>query len=231
MLKTLYTTPLAAIAMRAEPNHKSEMVNQMLMGETAELLAEKDKWCMIQLTHDSYQGWVDRKQIEVAQVHENLRLVTSFFHEKDDGYIAPCGAYTQLPFDSNPLELIETAEMFMSTPYLWGGRTFMGIDCSGLTQIVFRTAGKSLPRDAWQQAECGITISFIDEAQPGDLAFFDNADGRITHVAIIVKRADDGSHQVIHASGSVRKDMLDHQGIFDKVSKTYTHPLRVIKRF
>ena len=108
---------------------------------------------------------------------------------------------------------------------MWGGRSFFGIDCSGFTQIAFKLNGFKLPRDASQQALIGTPLSFVEEAQAGDLAFFDNEEGKIIHVGIILEDA-----KIIHASGKVRVDKLDHYGIFNVDSKRYSHHLRVIKR-
>jgi len=112
---------------------------------------------------------------------------------------------------------------------LWGGRTAMGIDCSGFTQLVFSLNGISIPRDAYQQADIGTTVTFTEESQTGDLAFFDNAEGRIIHVGIILRDSDNGC-RIIHASGKVRIDALDHQGVFHSEQLVYTHKLRIIKR-
>ncbi|MFM7813326.1 MAG: C40 family peptidase [Flavobacteriales bacterium] len=118
---------------------------------------------------------------------------------------------------------------YLGAPYLWGGRTILGIDCSGFSQVVYRILGQSIPRDAWQQAGLGEEVSFVDEAQPGDLAFFDNAEGKIIHVGLILDRLED-SLRIIHASGMVRIDTLDHQGIFNQETGEYSHNLRIIKR-
>jgi cell wall-associated NlpC family hydrolase len=121
-------------------------------------------------------------------------------------------------------QIISTAKKFLRTPYLWGGKTALGIDCSGFTQIVHRVNGYFIPRDAWQQAELGNALSFVEEAQPGDMAFFDNAEGKITHVGIVME-----NNHIIHASGQVRIDRFDHYGIFHSERKKYSHNLRVIK--
>jgi cell wall-associated NlpC family hydrolase len=112
----------------------------------------------------------------------------------------------------------------LNSPYLWGGKSPFGIDCSGFTQMVYKLCGIKILRDAKQQAQQGSALSFIEEAVPGDLAFFDNEEGKIIHVGIVLK-----NNKIIHASGCVRIDTLDHQGIYNASAKTYTHNLRVIK--
>jgi cell wall-associated NlpC family hydrolase len=122
-------------------------------------------------------------------------------------------------------ELIHTSLLFMNAPYLWGGKSPFGIDCSGFTQLVFKLNGIKLPRDSQQQVELGHPLSFVEEAEAGDLAFFDNEEGRIVHVGILLD-----NKQIIHASGSVRIDKFDHYGIFNTDMGKYSHMLRVIKR-
>jgi hypothetical protein len=124
-----------------------------------------------------------------------------------------------------PERLSFFALKYIRTPYLWGGRSPFGIDCSGFVQNVFRMCGYSLPRDSAQQAERGQVINLIEEAKMGDLLFFDNAEGRITHVGLFV-----GNKQIIHACGEVRLDKIDHQGIFNEATGKYSHQLRLIKR-
>lgn len=121
--------------------------------------------------------------------------------------------------------LIDVACKFLNTPYLWGGKTPFGIDCSGFAQMVYKICGYSLLRDAAQQATQGEVLSFIEESEPGDLAFFDNSEGNITHVGIIMK-----DNYVIHAHGKVRIDRIDHSGIFNIDTKRHTHKPRVIKK-
>ena len=121
--------------------------------------------------------------------------------------------------------IIETAFKYLNAPYLWGGKTPFGIDCSGFTQMVYKLCGYKLLRDATQQATQGDVLSFIEESEPGDLAFFDNSEGIITHVGIIMK-----DNYIIHAHGKIRIDRLDHSGIFNISTHRHTHKLRVIKK-
>ena len=122
-------------------------------------------------------------------------------------------------------DIISTAYLLINAPYLWGGKSPFGIDCSGFTQIVYKLNGFKLPRDASQQVELGDPLSFVEEAEAGDLAFFDNEEGNIVHVGILLS-----NEQIIHASGSVRIDKFDHYGIFSSDTKKYSHTLRVIKK-
>jgi hypothetical protein len=122
-------------------------------------------------------------------------------------------------------KLVELARMYLNAPYLWGGRGPFGIDCSGFSQVVYAMCGVSLPRDAKDQAKEGVTLSFIEEALPGDLAFFDNEEGNIIHVGILL-----GDNYIIHASGKVRIDRIDHQGVYNLELRDYTHKLRIIKQ-
>lgn len=123
------------------------------------------------------------------------------------------------------INLLQFASSYLEAPYLWGGRTPAGIDCSGFVQIVFKSIGIQLPRNASQQALSGSNVDFIEETQPGDLAFFQNDEGTIIHTGIIC-----GQNKIIHASGKVKLDTLDSNGIYSKSLEKYTHNLRVIKR-
>lgn len=135
------------------------------------------------------------------------------------------GSVRSIPKKVNRKNLVEDALLYLNSPYLWGGKTPMGIDCSGFVQMVYRLNGVDLPRDAYQQAEIGQALSFIEEADEGDLAFFDNEVGKIVHVGIILK-----NHRIIHSSGRVRIDGMDHQGIYRTEQKDYSHKLRIIKK-
>lgn len=230
---------LAVIPMRKEPSDRSEMVSQILFGETMDVLDETEKWALVRLHHDQYEGWVDRKQISdhngsTADTSTPYYVKTLFANQNIGGsnLILPAGAVlnnSQGNTSSGNTSLKEYASMFLEAPYLWGGRTFMGIDCSGFTQVVFRLAGINLMRDAYQQAEQGELISFIEETHTGDLAFFENTEGKIIHVGIVLREGQ-GDIKIIHASGKVRTDKLDHLGIFNEEIGAYSHSLRIIRR-
>lgn len=123
-------------------------------------------------------------------------------------------------------DIINFAHIFINAPYLWGGRSPAGIDCSGFSQILCKSIGINIPRDASQQVQIGDTVDFIEEAKVGDFAFFQNNDGNIVHVGMVY-----GKNLIIHASGKVRVDTLDSTGIYNHETDEYSHSLRIIKRF
>ena len=244
---------LAIVPMRIEAVDQAEMVNQILFGEHFKVLEVRKKWSKVRLAHDSYEGWICNKQWieieediykqldkEVATIAIDILDIISKDHHQPIviGSILPSyksghalinnemyrfDGLTTAGFTKKE-KLVENALMYLNAPYLWGGRSPLGIDCSGFTQMVYRLQGVDLPRDAYQQAEVGTTLSFVEESEAGDLAFFDNNEGRITHVGIILE-----NNHIIHASGKVRIDRIDQQGIFNKELDTHTHKLRLIK--
>lgn len=235
--------------LRAEPSHRSEMVSQILFGEPCDLVEEKEEWVRISVVHDRYEGWTLRSHINLVSVlnlDARVELANDFvntIYYNNVPMQVPMGSMLQhlhsisepyLVFHGNACgiatpteeEMIARAKQFLNTAYLWGGRTVFGIDCSGFTQMVFRFFGINLPRDAYQQAGEGELVGFLPEVKIGDLAFFDNAEGRITHVGMMI----DDQH-IIHASGKVRIDKIDNAGILNVDTNQRTHRLRVIKRY
>ena len=121
--------------------------------------------------------------------------------------------------------IIENALKYFNSPYLWGGRSPFGIDCSGFSQVLYKMAGIPLPRDASEQSHIGDILGFLEETRPGDLAYFDNDEGNIVHVGIIWEKS-----KIIHSSGMVRIDNIDQFGIYNVDSRRYTHKLRILRR-
>jgi len=240
---------LSIVPLRAEAVDSSELVTQVLYGELFKVLQSRKKWSRIRLAFDGYEAWIDNKQFlfieednykhlskQTPVVSEDLvDMVTT--KDKQILSIVLGSSLNGLDFLNHDFEgssvqenfakenLINTALLYLNTPYLWGGKTPFGIDCSGFTQMVYKINGYPLKRDASQQVEQGEALSFIEESEPGDLAFFDNPEGDITHVGIIMK-----DNYIIHAHGKVRIDRLDHTGIFNMQTNLHTHKLRVIKR-
>ncbi len=244
--------------MRSEQDHRSELVSQLLFGETFDIIEKKNDWIKVRNTQDHYLGWVTTNQVSMISEStfkeitktplivctQNFARVNclndnSFFtisagsnfpglHNKEFNIEKRRFFYFDEFEDTTNVSrelLPKFAKMFLDTTYLWGGRSCFGIDCSGLMQVVFKMAGISIHRDASAQAANGMSIDLLVEAQPGDLLFFDNQDQIITHVGMLVEEG-----KIIHAFGKVRIDPVDHQGIFNKELKKYTHNLRLIKR-
>ena len=248
---------LSVIPLRSEPSDKSEMVTHVLFGEHFEVLDKNAQWRKVRTAYDSYEGWTDVKQITPIGAKDffvlndsphpvTLDVVQIMVYNKS--YMVPVLLGSSLPafndkkFSINGTDysyegnvrtgkvtdkqaIVENAYMYLNAPYLWGGRSPFGIDCSGFTQMVYKLCGIKLRRDAAQQAEEGKTLHLLEEAQPGDIAFFDNEESRIVHCGIILP-----GERIIHASGRVRIDRLDHHGIYNTDTKKYSHHLRLVKR-
>jgi hypothetical protein len=242
---------LSAIAMRKEARHGSEMVSQLLYNETYIVLDRTSEWILVQAENVGsvlrqaqepqlfYEGWIQAKQlVEIGEEEykalkgQKLYLTDKPIVEYDGKFLSlgtplyePHPDAVEMPSAFHPELMVDHAKKLLNAPYLWGGRTAMGIDCSGLVQVCARLSGLLLPRDASQQIECGELVYFLPETQPGDLAFFGNDEGKITHVGIVME-----NEQIIHASGQVRIDYLDQTGIFNKERNEHTHLLQVVKR-
>lgn len=240
---------LACVPVRRENSDTSEMVTQLLFGDHFFILEKQAKWSRICIAADLYEGWIDNKQFAEVSEKEYIeylslpdKLLTNFVEYVTDknGLLIPLtmGAnlkaapflgmriHEEARFGKQDKDLIpKIAGNFLNAPYLWGGKSPFGLDCSGFTQIVYKIAGYHIRRDASQQSGQGIPLSFIEESEPGDLAFFDNQEGRIIHVGILLQ-----DNHIIHAHGKVRIDRIDHMGIFNNDIQSYSHRLRLIKK-
>ena len=240
---------LSVVPLRIEASDASELVSQVLYGELFKVLEQRKKWSRIRLHFDGYEGWIDNKQflliseeeyntlrknkpvyatdlVDIVTTEENQLLSIFIGCQVNNCNFLKHAFEGKSISEKLPKEnLNNTALTYLNSPYMWGGKTPFGIDCSGFTQMVYKLNGHKLLRDASQQATQGEALSFIEESEPGDLAFFDNAEGLITHVGIIME-----DNHIIHAHGKVRIDRLDHTGIFNYEVRGHTHKLRVIKR-
>jgi hypothetical protein len=238
---------LSIVPVRIEDSDKSEMINQLIYGDIIEILEEKEKWVKIKSVFDDYIGWIDIKQY--FKIDDNIKLdlnnpiysinLVEFIENNNNELVTiPIGSdisnisLMKHKFDgktisgkNNRNSIVNTALLFLNSPYLWGGKTPFGIDCSGFTQMVYKINGYKLFRDAKDQANQGETLSFIEESEAGDLAFFNNDEGDIIHVGIILQ-----NNHIIHASGKVRIDRIDHSGIYNNDLNKHTHSLRYIKK-
>lgn len=223
------------------------------------LAREKEGWLLVRGEWDHYEGWVKERQVSLIPYKMYRKRSTALSAGNQDFILLPEGKFLLSPgsdlFQMRRREMLfgnrkflfrgkkinlknahyskdqlrHWSKLFIGSPYQWGGKSLMGIDCSGFTQVVFKLMGKPLPRDAWQQAEAGTLIDFLQSAHCGDLAFFDNEEGKIVHVGILLDQ-----HTIIHASensGGVIIDAVDNGGIISRQMKVRTHRLRLIKRY
>ncbi|WP_210150487.1 C40 family peptidase [Chryseobacterium scophthalmum] len=222
---------------RSENSDRAEIVTEILYGESADILEVNKNWTKIKMHYDGYEGWMDTKQIkpvtEEYLANRKVTLITEDFSSVmtlEGKTLLSMGSEVEFPAVASRRShevresIALTAKEFLNIPYLWGGKSFFAVDCSGFVQLVYKIHNVKMPRDTYQQAEIGETLSFVEESQPGDLAFFENSEGKIIHVGIMLD-----NQKIIHASGKVRIDTLDSSGIFNKEMNKHTHKLRVIK--
>jgi len=227
-MPSTYRVQVPLLPGRSQPAHSAEMSTQFLFGEWVECLENQGDWWLVERKEEKYPAWVRNsglvallgaeapghfQQTLIQQSVGDFGRVWTSMGSKIKGEIQV------------PAALPEWAECWLGVPYLWGGKSAMGIDCSGLSQLFWESRGLMLPRDAAQQAEVGALVAWLFESKPGDLVFFDNDQGRIVHVGILLS-----AHQVLHAAGMVRIDKIDQQGIFRADEGRYSHALRLIRR-
>lgn len=223
---------LSVAPMRKEMSHESELVSELLFNDIYEVIEDNGDWLKIRTLYDSYEGYLRKLQhTEISEdklneliskekyivnkpvcIYNNkvLSFGSKIFGKHDDA--------VPLRNGYDPKIMVECAVKLLDVPYRWGGKSVMGMDCSAFVQLCAKVAGCKLPRDASQQFTCGKVVPNLSEANPGDIAFFKNENGRVTHVGILLS-----NDKIIHASGKVRIDSLDSKGIYNKELKCYTH--------
>jgi hypothetical protein len=249
---------LAVVPMRKEPSHRSEMVSQLLFGEFVKMGERKDDFVPVISLFDNYEGWVQINQltpIDAGEERQPAGYLTQFC-----GQVIVDGKSITIPFGAplyslgatpvhfgnrrlhgtlspdvvwpvegkafSPVNLQPVIDLFLNSPYLWGGKSVFGTDCSGFVQQVFKLFGVKLLRDAYLQAEQGLLVEDFDKTVFGDLLFFQNEKGRVMHVGILLF-----NNQIVHASGRVRIDNLDKEGIINHETGERTHRFHSIRRF
>lgn len=249
---------LSIVPMRNSPSHKAEQVSQLLFGDHYEVHeVSKDKlWLRIHVYYDQCEGWIDVRQhhaiskeyydyINRADFKITTDPTSTILYNKSPlmilmGSIIPISGSElfkmeeQFAFngDSKSLgvkrevEFLKTvAVKYLNAPFQWGGKTLFGIDDAGLVQMVYKICGYRLGRTVEEQMRQGRHVNGFAEALPGDLVFLSSAKGRTDHVGILLD-----SEKVIHASGKVRTDYLNEEGILNLDTRIYTHTLNEIRR-
>lgn len=250
---TLLICMVPVCPVRSDASHRSEQTSQLLFGEWCELLETKEDFVRIKVSDDNYVGWCQATQLEetksemvstgklagewLNKVNINGRemrvpFASSLAFLDNENAVSEKlnvvynGAYIYPGRSLVSNDLVKKLSVtFLNTPYLWGGRSVFGIDCSGFTQLIFKCINVALLRDAYQQAAQGEPVASLKQVKCGDLAFFNNSAEKIIHVGILLD-----TKTIIHASGKVRIDAIDDLGIINSDSGKRTHNLKIIKR-
>jgi hypothetical protein len=253
MIRAICCVPVSPL--RADPSHRSEMVSQLIFGECCEILEPGKEWSRVLVRYDGYEGWctsihlteIDEKEFDTGVAPLTPEWVSSLEYNGHP-MMVPMGSHlttmkngraqwrkNQVHYKGktwdpasaalDPKAIRQLTFKFLNIPYLWGGKSVFGFDCSGFVQTVYKFLGVATLRDAYQQATQGEGVGFLEETKTGDLAFFDNEEGKITHVGILLN-----PNEIIHASGKVRVDKIDNMGIVRSEDHQRTHHLRTIRR-
>ncbi len=242
---------------KKEPFHNAEMISQQLFGEQCTVLEMIPGWIKIRCKYDNYEGWSQSGHlVEIDEdqfANTNKKLASGWINEvsyNGEKMFVPFGSslatfkkddavwnsnlinykgkkYNPPGGKINKKNIKWISGKYLNTSYLWGGKSVFGIDCSGFTQSVYKFLNIYLPRDSWQQAELGDTVDHLHGTNCGDLCFFENEEGRITHVGLLIN-----NHEIIHSSGKVRIDKIDNVGIINSdTGQQRTHKIKLIKRY
>ena len=243
---------LSIVPMRDEASHKSEQISQLLYGELCFIMKEEDGWCYVRTDFDNYEGWIDAKQlspISEATYQETKKVLPRYasdmvdyvqISDKEYDLLPMCigATVSNAPFMGHLFSgevqrkvlrknVVEIALRYLNTPYSWGGKSPFGIDSPALVQMVYKLMGITLPREVVSQYEIieSGDVATLEDAEVGDLLFFNDNMGRIIHVGLLIQ-----SGYIIHAYGKVRVDRITPEGIFDEDIQEITHNLYAIKR-
>jgi len=227
----------------SEASHKSELLTQLWLNDKVELIEENEIWLFIRNKFNGTKGWALKSQF--VETDDETYSFSPLSISYPDGYMAsdvfiPGTFHDEQADEKNGFVTMQTIGRdentmrsilfhFLEAPYMWGGVTTYGIDCSGLSQVFYRFYDMALTSFAAEQFKQGVILDFIQDARIGDLAFFENTDGLISHVGVMLN-----PDEIIHASekaGKVVVDLIDHEGIINRQSGKRTHTLRVVKRY